>query len=62
MRPSRCMHRLAGIDAVVIRRAREGYVAQCLMCGEVGAVRSNSQTAREALLDQQGARRERDEG
>ncbi len=53
MRPSRCMHRLAGIDAVVIRRAREGYVAQCLMCDKVGAVRSNPHTAREVLSVQQ---------
>ena len=46
----RCRHKVAGIDARVIVRGKDGYVAWCLLCEISGPARTDPHTARLALL------------
>ena len=45
--PERCGH----VAPMVVERMGDGYVARCLRCGTVGAVRATSAEARRALLE-----------
>jgi hypothetical protein len=58
MTPSWCQHRLLSVVPIVAVRIEGGYAARCLLCGAVGPVRDNRETAQRELLD----RGVRDEG
>jgi hypothetical protein len=57
MPPDRCKHKLMSIVSIVPVRVEDGYAARCLLCGTVGPVRGNGQSARRALLER-GTRNE----
>jgi hypothetical protein len=57
MAPNRCQHRLLSVVPIVSVCIEGGYAARCLLCGAVGPVRDNRETAQRELLDQ-GVREE----
>lgn len=50
---TQCLHRLLSVVPIVSVLVEGGYAARCLLCGGVGPVRDNGQTARVALLEQE---------
>ena len=48
---NRCKHKLMSIVPIVPVRVQGGYASRCLICGAVGPVRGNGETARRALLE-----------
>jgi hypothetical protein len=48
---TRCQHKLLSVVPVVSVRVEGGYVSRCLLCGSVGPVRDNGESARRVLME-----------